>query len=44
MTKVLAGREYDELCEELGMNKGTAYKLYCEAKQRLTECVKRGMS
>ena len=42
VTKVLAGLEYEELCEQLGMTRGTAYKLYCEAKQRLTECVKRG--
>lgn len=39
--KVLAGVDYEELCQEMGLSKGTAYKLFCEAKQRLAECVQR---
>jgi DNA-directed RNA polymerase specialized sigma24 family protein len=39
----LAGEEYPELCQRLGMKSGQAYKLFHSAKDQLKTCVERAL-
>jgi len=39
----LAGEEYSELCQRLGMKSGQAYKLFHSAKEQLKTCVERAL-
>jgi RNA polymerase sigma-70 factor (ECF subfamily) len=38
---ITGGADYDEMCEQLGIGKGAAYKLFHQAKNKLASCMER---